>query len=148
MTDSTPEGTETQPAQGGPKPVTPLHMTVLVLFTTGVLAIPAVILLGMWLKFDALTPVIFIGSACLLLSALWSFGRDTSMWLSATARIARTRGILPTTGLTPFESGETRDDTDLALAEDESRLDRRRITKAVADARRRSPRLKQPPPAE
>lgn len=142
---------EPEPSAGAPapaprKPVSPIHLTVLVLFTIGVLAIPVVILLGAVAGFDALTPVIFIGAGCLLLSALWSFGRDTSLWVGSTMRIARSRGLLPTKGLTPFESGETRDETDLTLAEDETRLDRRRLTKLVAEAQRRSPGLKKRPP--
>lgn len=131
-----------------PKPVSPLHLTVLVLFTIGVVAIPVVILLGVLIGFDALTAVIVLGAGCLLLSALWSYGRDTSMWVGATMRIARSRGLLPTTGLTPFESGETRDEPDIALAEDESRLDRRRVTRLVAEAQRKSPGLKKRQPPE
>jgi hypothetical protein len=128
------------------KPVSPIHMMVLVLFTIGVLAIPVVVLLGVLLGFDALGGVIGLGIACVLLSALWSFGRDTSMWVTATMRLARTRGLLKTDALTPFEAGEMREVPDIAEAEDESRLDRRRVTRLVAEAQRRSPGLKKPPP--
>jgi hypothetical protein len=130
------------------KPVSPIHMMVLVLFTIGVLAIPIVLLLGVLLGFDALGAVIGLGAACLLLSALWSFGRDTSMWVTATMRLARTRGLLKTDALTPFEADETREVPDIAVADDESRLDKRRVTRLVAEAQRRSPGLKRRPGAD
>jgi hypothetical protein len=129
------------------KRVSPLHLTVLVLFTMGVVAIPVVLILGVLAGFDALTAVIFLGAGCLLLSGLWSFGRDTSLWVGSTMRIARSRGLLPTTGLTPFESGEIRDETDLTVTDDESRLDKRRVTRLVAEAQRKSPGLKKIPPS-
>jgi hypothetical protein len=142
-----PKGAESGAVRAA-KPVGAIHLTVLVLFTLGVVAIPVVILLGALAGFDALTAVIFLGAGCLLLSALWSFGRDTSMWVGSTMRIARSRGLLPTTGLTPFESGETRDETDLTVTDDESRLDKRRVTRLVAEAQRKSPGLKKRQPPE
>lgn len=139
----TPELSESRgPTPAPVKPVSAVHLTVLVLFTIGVLAIPVVVLLGVFVGFDALGAVIGIGAACLVLSALWSFGRDTSMWVGATMRLARTRGLLPTAGLTPFEADETRELPDLAEADDDRRLDRRRVTRLVAAAQRKDPKLK------
>lgn len=146
-TADTPTGSQTGAERATtPRPVSPIHMMVLVLFTIGILAIPVVVLLGVLLGFDALGGVIGLGIACVLLSALWSYGRDTSMWVTATMRLARTRGLLKTDGLTPFEADETRDVPDIAVAEDESRLDKRRVTRLVAEAQRKSPGLKKRPP--
>jgi hypothetical protein len=134
------------PTPAAPKPIGPVHMLVLVVFTIGVLAIPVVVLLGTLLGFDALGAVIGLGVGCLVLSGFWSFGRDTSLWVRSTMRLARSRGLLKTDALTPFESSEISDVPDLALTGDESRLDKRRVTRLVAEAQRKSPGLKKPPP--
>lgn len=146
MTQHDPETPDASAA--APKPIGPVHMTVLVLFTIGVLAIPAVVIAGMLAGFDALGAVIGIGAACLLLSGLWSFGRDTSLWVGATMRIARTKGLLPTRGLTPFEANEAVEVPELTVADDSRRLDRRRVTRIVAAAQRRNPKLKQRRPSD
>lgn len=146
MTDRTPDASNASAST--PKPIGPVHLTVLVLFAIGVLAIPTLVIAGVLVGFDALGAVIGVGAACLVLAALWSYGRDTSIWVGATMRIARTRGLLPTDKLTPFSATESVERPDLTLADDSRRLDRRRVTRIVAAAQRRDPKLKQRRPTD
>jgi len=136
--------TPTSPAAGAaptPAPVSAAKMVVLVLFSLGVVAIPLVLVAGVIFDVDVLWIALAIGAGCLILSAVWTYAVDTARWIGATARLVRTRGLARTKLPTAAQSATTV----AAVAGDDSRLDRRRVTRLVADAQRRSPGLKKPP---
>jgi hypothetical protein len=125
-----------------PAAISPAKMVVLTLFSLGVVAIPLVLVVGLVIGADVLWVALAIGAGCLILAALWTYALDTARWIGATARLVRTRGLartkLPTAdqAATPVAA---------AIADDDSRLDRRRVTRIVAEAQRRSPGLKKRP---
>jgi len=140
--------TPTAPAGGAevaPAPVSAAKMVVLTLFSLGVVAIPLVLVVGLVIGADVLWVALAIGAGCLILAALWTYALDTARWIGATSRLVRTRGLAKTKLPTPDPTATT---TAPAVADDDSRLDRRRVTRLVAEAQRRSPGLKKRPPQE
>ena len=140
--------TPTVPAAGATPtqaPVSAAKMVVLVLFSLGVVAIPLVLVVGVVFDVEVLWIALAIGAGCLILAALWTYALDTARWIGATARLVRTRGLARTKLPTADQSATPEV---AALADDDSRLDRRRVTRLVAEAQRRSPGLKKRPPTE
>ena len=157
MVDSAPDSRDTPPAAadtptdpaGGaeraPAPVSAAKMVVLTLFSLGVVAIPLVLVVGLILNADLLWIALAIGAGCLILATLWTYALDTARWIGATQRLARTSGLVRTRLPAADESASP---VVAAVADDDSRLDRRRVTRLVAEAQRRSPGLKKRPPQD
>lgn len=143
MTSSAPDSRETPQAAAesptAPAPVSPAKMVVLTLFSLGVVAIPLVLVVGLVIGVDVLWVALAIGAGCLILAALWTYALDTARWIGTTQRLVRTRRLAKTQ-LANTDQSATPEVA--ALADDDSRLDRRRVTRLVAEAQRRDPKLK------
>jgi hypothetical protein len=119
-------------------------MTVAVLFTLGLVALLVEVIAGVVFAFDAFWALIWTGAGCLALAVIWSFGGDFRSWFTASKPLRKSIGLVRSQPLAPLDISAPPPDPGTAheVAEDESRLDRRRITRLVAEAQARDRKLK------
>lgn len=144
----------TAPSTREPK-IGPLRWTAVGLFTVGLVALGVIPIAGAVVGFDAFGWEFWTGVGTLVVAGLWSLGGDARSWLTAGERLSR-NGWLPRLGglakSEPLVKSEPLAKHDLSAApadpavipagDDQRRLDRRRITRLVAEAQARDRKLK------
>ncbi|MEO5534900.1 MAG: hypothetical protein ABIR17_07180 [Pseudolysinimonas sp.] len=122
----------------------PVRAVVAVLFTIGLLALLVEVIAGRVLRFDAMWALIWTGAGCLALAVIWSLGGDFRSWFTASKPLRKSIGLVRSEPLAGIDISAAPADPGVVheVAEDESRLDRRRITRLVAEAQAKDRKLK------